>query len=145
MFVNPEDCEIKAVLEKSKKIAVVGLSGNPEKDSNQVARYLIEKGYVIIPVNPMEDEILGLKSYKNLSSVPDKIDIVNVFRRSEYLPEIVEEVLKVKPGCIWTQLGIVDGASAEKAAGGGIAVIMDRCIKVEHRRLLGTAGSHEKK
>lgn len=144
MLQNPQDSEIRAILEKSKNIAVVGLSGNPEKDSNRVARYLIEKGYNIIPVNPAEEEILGRKSYKSISAVPEKIDIVNVFRRSEYLPSIVEEAIKVMPGCIWTQLGIIDGVSAEKAAGEGIRVVMDRCIKVDHQRLFGTSG-HEKK
>lgn len=144
MFQNPQDSEIRAILEKSKNIAVVGLSGNPEKDSNRVARYLIEKGYNIIPVNPTGGEILDRRSYKSISAVPERIDIVNVFRRSEHLPAIVEEALKVMPGCIWTQLGIIDGVSAENAAGKGIEVVMDRCIKVEHQRLSGTSG-HEKK
>ncbi|MFZ5650474.1 MAG: CoA-binding protein [Bacillota bacterium] len=144
MFENPKDSEIRGILEKSKNIAVVGLSGNPEKDSHRVAGYLIEKGYNIIPVNPSEAEILGRKCYKTLSSVPEKIDIVNVFRRSEHLPAIVEEAVRAGTACIWAQLGVSCAASAEKASGEGINVVMDRCIKVEHRRLIGTAG-HEKK
>lgn len=144
MFQNPQDSEIRAILEKSKNIAVVGLSGNPEKDSNRVARYLIEKGYNIVPVNPAHGEILGRKSYKSISEVPEKIDIVNVFRRSEKLPAIVEEALKVMPCCIWTQLGIIDPVSAEKASGKGIEVVMDRCIKVEHQRLSGTSCNEKK-
>lgn len=136
MFKNPDQSEIKQLLEKSKNIAVVGLSSNTGRDSNMVARYLLEKGYNIIPVNPAEDEVMGRKCYKSLSSVPVKIDIVNVFRRSEHVPQIVEEALKIKPGCIWTQLGIYDGPSAEKAAGEGITMIMDRCIKVEHQKML---------
>lgn len=142
MFKNPSDNQIKEILQKSRNVAVVGLSGNSEKDSYRVARYMMEKGYKIIPVNPREDEIMGLKSYPDLTSIPEKIDIVNVFRRSEYLPSVVEEALQVGPDCIWTQLGVAEEDSAARAESRGITVVMDRCIKIEHNRLL--ADHHEK-
>jgi predicted CoA-binding protein len=136
VFRNPEDRDIKDILKKSKNIAVVGLSDNKERDSYRIAEYLKEKGYRIIPVNPAVDRVLGEKSYRDLASVPDQIDIVNVFRRSEFLPAVVEEALKIKPGCIWSQLGVVDEKSAADAVSKGVPFIMDRCIKIEHRRLL---------
>jgi len=142
MFKNPSDNQIKEILQKSRNVAVVGLSGNSEKDSYRVARYMMEKGYKIIPVNPREDQIMGLKSYPDLTSISEKIDIVNVFRRSEFLPSVVEEALQVGPGCIWTQLGVVEEGSAARAQSRGITVVMDRCIKIEHKRLL--ADHHEK-
>ncbi|MCL6477109.1 MAG: CoA-binding protein [Peptococcaceae bacterium] len=136
MFKNPSDSKIREILKGSKNIAVVGLSENKERDSYRVAQYLREKGYNVIPVNPTAREIMGLKSYPDLSSVPEKVDIVNVFRRSEHLPAVVEEALRVKPGCIWAQLGVFDDRAAARAAGEGVPVIMDRCIKIEHERLL---------
>ncbi|MCL6612774.1 MAG: CoA-binding protein [Peptococcaceae bacterium] len=138
-----EDREIREILVKAKNIAVVGLSVNREKDSYRVAEYLRENGYRIIPVNPAAEEIMGLKSYPDLASVPEKVDIVNVFRRSEHLPRLVEEALGIKAGCIWAQLGVADEKAAAKAAAGGVPVVMDRCIKIEHRRLCGKADGHE--
>ncbi|MFZ5632532.1 MAG: CoA-binding protein [Bacillota bacterium] len=135
MFKNPADSEIREILKKSKNVAVVGLSENREKDSFRVAEYLRENGYNVIPVNPTAREIMGLKSYPDLASVPEKVDIVNVFRRSEHLPAVVEEALRIKPGCIWAQLGVVDERAADLATGEGVPVIMDRCIKNEHKRL----------
>ncbi|MHB8158614.1 MAG: CoA-binding protein [Desulfocucumaceae bacterium] len=137
MFNNPADSDMKSILEKSKNIAVVGLSANCEKDSHRVAQYLKEKGYCIIPVNPSEDEILGQRCYKELASIPVRVDIVNVFRRSEYLPAVIEEAISINAGCIWAQLGVMDDSSADKAVNRGVKVVMDRCIKVEHQRLLG--------
>lgn len=143
MIKNPDDREIREILVKAKNIAIVGLSGNKEKDSYRVAEYLRENGYRIFPVNPGAEEIMGLKSYPDLASVPEKVDIVNVFRRSEHLPKVVEEALGIKPGCIWAQLGVADEGAAAEAAAGGVPVVMDRCIKIEHRRLCGKAGDHE--
>lgn len=136
MFKNPGDGEINEILKKTKTVAVVGLSENKEKDSHMVARYLKENGYRIIPVNPAAKEILGEKSYPDLSSIPEKVDLVNVFRRSEHLPAVVEEALRIKAGCIWAQLGVADEKSAARAGALGVPVIMDRCIKVEHKRLI---------
>ena len=137
MFKNPDDCEIKSILERSKNIAVVGLSGNSERDSYRVAEYLIKQGYGVFPVNPAEDRILGQKVYKDLASIPYRIDIVNVFRRSSHLPGVVEEALGVKPLCIWAQLGVIDEGAASAAVRHGMVMVMDLCIKVEHRRLFG--------
>lgn len=136
MFKNPDDGKTRDMLIKCKNIAVVGLSENPEKDSHQVARYLKENGYRIIPVNPAAKEILGEKAYPDLASIPDRVDIVNVFRRSEHLPAVVKESLRINPGCIWAQLGVSDEGSANEAAARGVTVVMDRCIKIEHKRLL---------
>lgn len=136
MYSNPEDSEIRAILEKAKSIAVVGLSDNREKDSYQVAEYLLNNGYRVIPVNPRAGEIMGLKTYPDLASIPEKVDIVNVFRRSEFLPEVVDEALGIKPACIWAQLGVAHEGAAARAAGRGVPVIMDLCIKIEHRRLV---------
>ncbi|MFZ5642131.1 MAG: CoA-binding protein [Bacillota bacterium] len=137
MFRNPDDNILKSILKKSKNIAVVGLSENSERDSYRVAEYLLKNGYRIIPVNPNAENILGQKSYKDLASVPYKVDIVNVFRRSEHLPSIVEEAAGIKPECIWAQLGVVHGEAAEYAEKKGVHVVMDLCIKVEHQRLFG--------
>lgn len=143
MFNNPGDREIRELLKKSKSIAVVGLSENEEKDSHMVARYLKENGYRIIPVNPGAKEILGEKAYPGLTSIPEKVDIVNVFRRSEHLPAVVEEALKIKAGCVWAQLGVSEEKSAAKAASHGVPVVMDRCIKIEHKRLVKEKQVHE--
>lgn len=143
MFKNPDDREIVEILKKSKNIAVVGLSENDQKDSHMVARYLKENGYRVIPVNPAAREILGEKSYPGLSSIPEKVDIVNVFRRSEHLPAVVEEALCIKAGCVWAQLGVSDEKSAAEAISRGVPVIMDRCIKIEHKRLVKEKQVHE--
>lgn len=138
MFLNPDNGEIKNLLEKSHTIAVVGLSAKPHRDSFKVAEYMQARGFRIIPVNPaLRGEVLGEKPYSALSEVPCKIDIVNVFRRSEDVPAVVREALPIKPGAIWLQLGIANEAAAEQAEKEGITVVMDRCIKIEHGLLLG--------
>ena len=138
MFTNPDDRKIIDLLEKSRTIAVVGLSGNPAKDSNRVAKYMQEQGYRIIPVNPgLQDEVLGQKPYATLAEIPDRVDIVNIFRRAEDVPQAVREAIPLKPLAVWIQLGIISEEGAEIALKEGITVVMDRCIKVEHGRLLG--------
>lgn len=138
MFSNPDNDVIKGLLEESRTVAVVGLSAKPDRDSFKVAGYMQEQGYRIIPVNPaLKGEVLGEKPYASLAEVPCKVDIVNVFRRSEEVPGVVEAALPLKPKAIWMQLGIKNEGAAEQAAGEGIMVIMDRCIKIEHGRLLG--------
>jgi len=137
MFKNPNDSEIKEILNRAGSIAVVGLSENQEKDSHRVARYLLEKGYRVIPVNPAAGEILGQRSYPDLASIPERVDLVNVFRRSEHLPGVVQEALKINAGCIWAQLGVYHEEAAAAAGRLGVPVVMDRCIKVEHQRLAG--------
>jgi len=124
----------KEILAKYRTIAVVGCSKDPTKDAHTVPAYMQSQGYRIIPVNPTATEILGAKAYPNLSAVPDDYDIVNVFRPSDQVGPIVDEAIRAgKAKVIWMQLGIEDEAAAARARAAGIAVIMDRCMRVEHR------------
>jgi predicted CoA-binding protein len=115
-------------------IAVVGLSGKKYRPSYGVSEYMQRAGYRIIPVNPNETEVLGEKAYPDVQSIPEKVDIVDIFRKAEFVPEIVDEAIHVGARAIWMQEGIVNEAAAEKARGAGIAVFMDRCILKDHRR-----------
>ncbi|MDP3025644.1 MAG: CoA-binding protein [candidate division Zixibacteria bacterium] len=126
--------KMEKIFEQSKTIAVVGLSSNPARPSYMVARYLQSQGYKIIPVNPNEKEILGEKSYPDLVSIPDKIDIVDIFRRSEEVPPVVEQAIKIKAKVVWMQEGIVNEESAKKASDAGLTVIMDKCMYKEHSK-----------
>lgn len=128
---NATTQEIADLLETSKTVAVVGLSADASKDSNRVAKYLKDAGYKIIPVNPSVSEILGEKSYPDLASIPDKIDIVNIFRKPEAIPQIVDEAIPLKPKAIWMQLGLANNEAAAKARAQGILVVMNKCIKIE--------------
>ena len=127
---------IRRILKDSKTIAVVGLSPKPHRPSNQVARYLMEAGYTIIPVNPGQDSILGLPCYPNLRAVPTSVDLVDIFRRSEAVLPIVEEAIAIRAKYIWMQEGIVNREAAARAEAAGLAVIMDRCTKIDHMNLL---------
>ncbi|MGE4520798.1 MAG: CoA-binding protein [Desulfobacteraceae bacterium] len=129
--------EIKEILQKSKKIAVLGISSKKERDSYKVAQYLIDNGYEIFPVRPGGGEILGLEVHENLDLVEEKIDILDVFRGSEHVPAHVDEALRMKPSVFWMQLGVENLEAAEILTENGIDVIMDRCIKIEHKRLCG--------
>ena len=137
MFQNPADQEIKGLLMQSKTLAVVGISDKPDRDSYRVAQYMQGKGYRIIPVNPRLKEVLGEKAYPDLASIPEPVDIVNVFRSRGEVPGVVENVLAKKPAAIWLQLGVVHEEAALSAQNQGVLVVMDRCIKIEHHRLLG--------
>jgi predicted CoA-binding protein len=128
------EADIKNILEESKTVAVVGLSPREERDSHRVAKYLQSQGYRIIPVNPNADEILGERSYPDLASIPEPIDVVDVFRRSEAVPEIVEEAIKVGAKTVWMQIGVIHEEAAARAREAGLQVVMDRCMMVEHRR-----------
>lgn len=128
--------EIKAILEKSTTIAVVGLSPKENRPSNLVARYLLDVGYTVIPVNPGHDKILGLKCYPNLSSIQERVDIVDIFRRAEKVPPVVDEAIGIGAKVIWMQLGIVHHQAAVQAKNAGLAVVMDRCIKIDHNELV---------
>jgi predicted CoA-binding protein len=134
---NPLSEEIKEVLENAKTIAIVGLSDKQERDSYKVASYLKEKGYKIIPVNPSKDEILGEKSYPDLKSIREKVDIVDVFRKIEAVPGIVDEAIELNPGTIWLQLGLAHRESAVKAEEAGIRFVQSKCLKIEHNKLIG--------
>ena len=136
-FRNPDDAAVRALLERVRRIAVVGLSPKAYRDSHRVARYLLERGYDIVPVYPREEQILGQKVHRRVQDVPGPVDLVDVFRRSESLPEVVDDVLAARPGALWLQLGCVDEAGARRARDAGLTVVMDRCLMVEHARLLG--------
>jgi len=129
---------IEKILKESKTIAVVGLSPDPERPSNHVAGYLKSLGYKIISVNPSASEILGEKSYPDLSSIPEKVDVVDIFRKSEFVPEIVREAIKIKAKAVWMQEGIVSEEGAEAARKAGLLVVMDRCMLKEHMKLSGS-------
>lgn len=130
------DEKIKKILKDCKNIAVVGLSPKEDRPSHIVATFLKSQGYRIIPVNPNADEILGEKCYPTLSAVPYPIDVVDIFRRPEDIPPIVDEAIKIKARVIWMQEGIINEEAAEKAKKAGIEVIMDYCMLKEHKRLL---------
>jgi len=123
------------MLSKSHTIAVVGLSGKRFRPSYGVSEYMQRAGYRIIPVNPQEREVLGEKCYATLDEIPESIDIVDIFRRSEFVPDIVEAAIRKGARAIWMQEGVVHEAAAERARAAGLEVVMDRCILKEHRRM----------
>ena len=125
--------EIAELLARTKTIAVVGLSSNPMRPSFGVSQYMQRKGYRIIPVNPNEEIVLGEKAYRALAEIPEKVDMVDVFRRSEFVPEIVDETIRLKIPALWLQEGVIHEAAAKKAREAGISVVMDRCVLKEHR------------
>jgi predicted CoA-binding protein len=131
---NLEDEGIKRILENSRTIAVVGLSTDLEKDSHQVAKYLQEHGYRIVPVNPKADEILGEKCYPSLKEIPLSVDVVDIFRIIEAIPAIVDEAIAIGAKVVWMQLGLAENQSARKAMAAGLQVVMNKCLKIEHRR-----------
>lgn len=133
---NPGDNEVRQALAGLKRIAVVGLSNKPERASHQVAQYLQSHGYEIIPVNPVADEILGCQAYPDLASIPGPVEIVDVFRRPEFLPEIAQEAVAVGAKVLWMQLDVVNEAAAAAARRAGLLVVQNACLKVEHHRLL---------
>ncbi len=129
--------EIETILKECKTIAVVGLSPKTDRPSYRVASYLQSRGYRIIPVNPMVNEVLGEKSYPSLSAVPVPIDVVDIFRRPEEVPPVVEEAIRVRAKAVWMQEGIVHEAAASRARAAGLLVVMDLCMLKEHERLKG--------
>jgi uncharacterized protein len=132
-----DDARLREILTSARTIAVVGLSDKPERDSNEVARYLQRQGYRIIPVNPMLPEVLGERSYPSLSAIPasERIDIVDIFRRSDQVPPVVDEAISRHAPVIWMQLGVQHAEAADKARSAGATVLEDICIMVRHRRL----------
>lgn len=131
-----DDAGLRRLLQDTRTIAVVGMSANPERASNEVAQYLRRAGYTIIPVNPACAEILGEKCYPSLREVPVPIDLVDVFRKSEDVMPIVEDAIAVGAKAVWLQLGVIATEAATRAETAGLAVVMDHCTKIEHRRLL---------
>jgi len=132
----PQSVRITDLLKEAKTIAVVGLSNNPMRPSHGVSAYMQNQGYRIIPVNPQIEECLGETAYASLLDVPDKIDIVDVFRRPEFVEEIVDQAIRLKVPAVWMQEGVIHEAAAEKARRAGIFVVMDLCILKEHRARL---------
>ncbi|HEY4086102.1 MAG TPA: CoA-binding protein [Bryobacteraceae bacterium] len=128
-----------ALLRDSRIIAVVGLSGNRRRPSYGVSEYMQSMGYRIIPVNPQETEVLGEKAYASLDSVPGPVDIVNIFRRSEFVPEIVDAAIRMGAKCVWMQEGVIHEEAAARARAAGLEVVMNRCILKEHRKMLVSA------
>jgi predicted CoA-binding protein len=136
-FENPDDEAIRRLLEKVRRIAVVGLSPKPHRDSHRVARYLLESGYEIVPVYPREEQILGQKVHRRVQDVAGAVDLVDVFRRSEDLPEVIDDAITARAGALWLQFGCIDEDGARRARDAGLTVVMDRCLMVEHARLVG--------
>jgi uncharacterized protein len=132
MTISPDP--ITNLLRQSKTIAVVGLSSNPLRPSHEVASYLQRAGYTIIPVNPNESEVLGQKSYPRLEDIPLPIDIVDVFRRPEYVPAIADSAIAIHAKCLWLQQGITHAEAAAKARAAGLFVIEDACLFIEHKK-----------
>ena len=132
-----ENEQITELLKSAKNIAVVGLSSSPMRPSYGVSAYMQTQGYKIIPINPQINGALGEKAYPSLSESPEKIDIVNIFRRPEFVAAVVDQAIQLKPSAIWMQEGVRNDAAAEKARKAGIFVIQDRCILKEHRARLG--------
>ena len=136
MFRNPSSAQIRELLARAKTIAVVGLSPNPERPSHRIARRLQEWGYRVIPVRPAIDRVLGEKAYARLTDVPQRIDLVDVFRAAQHLDPIVRDCIERRVPALWLQQGIVNNPAAERASAAGIRVVMDRCIAVDYRHLV---------
>ena len=132
---NATTAEVREILGISRVIAVIGMSDNPERASNRVAAYLMQHGYRIIPVNPGKASILGQKCWPSLSAVPERVDIVDIFRKPSAVPAIVDEAIKAGAKVVWMQEGIVHNAAAEKARAAGLRVVMNRCMMKEHQAL----------
>ena len=127
----------KEILQKYKKIAVVGLSSDPARASHGVSRYMQNSGYEITPVNPNEVEVFGEKAYASLDEVPGPIEIVNIFRRPEFVPDVVDTAIRRNAKVIWMQLGVVHEVAAQRARAAGLEVVMDLCILQEHMKHFG--------
>jgi len=128
---------LRRILNEYKRVAVVGLSADWSRPSYFAAKYLLDHGFEIIPVNPKYDEILGQKCYPDLKSIPSAVDIVDLFQRTERAPLFVDDAIAIKAKLVWMQLGIVHEEAAQKACDAGLEVIMDRCMKIEYARLFG--------
>jgi predicted CoA-binding protein len=136
MTIN-DDAELKQILMTVRTVASVGASSNPEKPSYGIFQYLLQHGYEMIPVNPGTPEIQGQKTYPDLASIPKKIDVVQVFRKPEDVPPVVDQAIEAGARIVWMQEGVVNEEAATKAEAAGLKVVMDRCMRATHRRLLG--------
>lgn len=139
-FINPTDQQIHAILSRPTTVAVIGCSDNPERDSLEIAKLLRSKGFRVIPVNPVLKpdalmDVLGERCYPDLLSIPDPVEIVDVFRRSEFVAEIAQQAIAKGARVLWCQLGVIDPDAARRARAAGLTVVMDRCPAIEYRRL----------
>jgi len=135
MFQNPPDDVIREILGHPRRIAVVGCSPDPHRDSHRIARLLIEKGHTVVPVNPSVPDVLGQIAYPSLRAVPGVIGMVDIFRRADQAGAIVDDAIAIGAPVVWMQLGVVDEAAAARAQAAGLTVVMDRCPAIEYRRL----------
>ncbi|MBI2429496.1 MAG: CoA-binding protein [Ignavibacteriales bacterium] len=131
-----KDEELKKLLTETKTIAVVGASPKPWRDSGEISMFLQRKGYTVYPVNPRYDEVHGMKCYPDLKSIPEKIDMVDIFRNPDEVEPVIEEAITVGAKSVWMQLGVINEGAAQKAENAGLEVVMDRCIAVDHRALI---------
>jgi uncharacterized protein len=131
-----KDVELKKLLTETKTIAVVGSSPKPWRDSGAISEFLNKKGYKVFPVNPKYQEVLGMKCYPNLKSIPEKIDMVDIFRNPDEVGPVIDEAIVVGAKSVWMQLGVVNETAASTAEKAGLSVVMDRCIAIEHRALM---------
>ncbi len=139
-FLNPTDQEIRAILSRPTTVAVIGCSDNPDRDSLRIAMLLRDKGFRVIPVNPQLKpdaliDALGERCYPDLASIPDVVEIVDVFRRSEFVAEVAEQAIAKGARVLWCQLGVIDLDAARRTQAAGLTVVMDRCPAIEYRRL----------
>ena len=132
-----QDCAVIQRVLTMQRVAIVGLSGNELRASNFVGRYLLRNGYDVVPVNPREETILGRTSYASLADIPDPVDTVNVFRKPDAVPDIARDAVAIGAKCLWLQYNVISEEGARIAIDGGLDVVMDRCLKVEHARYLG--------
>lgn len=137
VFEPPSAADRLLILNKYKNIAMVGLSNNPFRPSHFAAIYMLANGYNVIPVNPAATEILGRKCYPSLRDIPEKVDIVDVFRKPSDVPPLVDEAVAIGAKVFWMQLGVINEEAARKAVEAGLEVVMDRCVKIEHARFFG--------
>ncbi len=134
-FTNPDDTTVRGILGTPRTIAVVGCSPDPRRDSHQIAALLKAKGHTIVPVNPHCQEVLGEPCFPSLHAVPTRIEMVDVFRRSQFVGQVAEESVAAGASILWLQLGVIDPAAAQRACAAGLTVVMDRCPAIEYRRL----------
>ncbi|MEW6271278.1 MAG: CoA-binding protein [Thermodesulfobacteriota bacterium] len=134
-FDNPPDDVIRDILASPRTVAVVGCSSDPSRDSHRIARLLQQRGHRVIPVNPNETGVLGERCYPSLRDVPEPVEMVDVFRRPEFVAGVVDEAIAVRANVLWLQLGVIDVAAALRARAAGMTVVMDRCPAIEYRRL----------
>jgi uncharacterized protein len=128
---------LRRILRNSRRIAVVGLSANWYRPSYFAAKYLLDHGYEVIPVNPAYEQVLGQRCYNRLEDIPGSVDVVDLFRKSEDVPPLVDEAIAIGARVVWMQLGVINEAAAQRARRAGLEVVMDRCMKIEYARLFG--------